>query len=111
MDPDLIKKSETQHNAQVKQLYFESDETKDEILLATNAKGYDVVLGSGASILPYLKQDWIVPLNTQNIPNIKHIYPRWRNAYSDISGYAGPYIKKPYGIEKIGVSIRSELDK
>lgn len=106
LDPDLIKEFERKYKVNVKQVYYESDELKDEMLLASDGKGYDIVLGSGISIIPYLKRNWITPLNSQNIPNLKHIDQRWLNAHPEISGHAVPYL---WGT--LGIAYRKDLLK
>lgn len=106
IDPNLIKEFESKHNAQVKQVYYESDELKDEMLLSSDGKGYDIVLGSGISLIPYLKRDWIIPLDSKSVPNIKQIHPRWLNAHPEIAGYAIPYL---WG--SLGIAYRTDLIK
>lgn len=106
MDPDLVKEFENRFKAKIKQVYFESDELKDEMLLENNGGGYDIVLGSGASLIPYLKKKWLSPLNIENVPNIRHIDKRWLNAHPELVGYAVPYL---WGT--VGIAFREDLVK
>lgn len=57
MDPELIKSFEKQFNARVQELFFETDETKEAMILSTGGKGLDVVLSSGFKISRYIKQN------------------------------------------------------
>jgi len=106
IDPNLVKEFETAYQCRIKQIYYETDEQKDEFLLATNGKGFDVVLSSGISIYHYLKRKWVLPLNNESIPNRKHIDPRWFEARPQISGYTVPYL---WGT--VGIAYRKDLVK
>ncbi len=50
MDPALIEKFEASYNAKVRLVYFESDELRDEMLVATDGAAYDVICTNGRSI-------------------------------------------------------------
>ncbi len=98
MDPDLIKMFEEKFNAKVKEVFFETDETKEEMLIDTNARGFDVILSSGISIPQYIKNGWLSKISLKQVPNRKHIDPRWQNATPQIAGYAIPYVWGTTGI-------------
>jgi spermidine/putrescine transport system substrate-binding protein len=104
IDPDLVRAFEQKFNARVKQVYFESDELKDEMLVETEGKGYDVVLSGASSISSYIKRDWLLPLNTENIPNLKHLDMKLYNAQPQIKGYGAPYL---WGT--VGIAYRQDL--
>ncbi len=75
IDPDLIEVFETRHNAKVREVYYESDEQRTQMLLSNDAVGYDLILTSGIDLAFYVKRGWIAPLDTQAIPNLKHLNP------------------------------------
>jgi spermidine/putrescine transport system substrate-binding protein len=106
IDPELIKEFEKKFNCRVKEVYYETDELKDDMLIETNGSGYDVVLSSGLSIIPYIQRNWVMRLNTNDIPNLKHIDPRWLEAQPKIAGYAVPYL---WGT--MGIAYRQDLVK
>ncbi len=98
MDPALIESFEKEYNVDVKELFFETDETKEEMILASGGKGFDVVLSSGMPVSSYIKQGWLAKLSEAEIPNMKHVDPRWRNAKPEISDYVVPYVWGTTGI-------------
>jgi len=98
MDPGLIKAFEKKYKANVKEVFFETDETKEEMLIDTNAKGFDVMLSSGSSIPTYIKRGWIDKISEKQIPNIKHVDTHWLNIRDGINGYAVPYVWGTLGI-------------
>ena len=59
MDPELVKKFEMQFNAKVKEVYFESDDLRDDMLLETNAIGYDLAVVNGIVVDSYRKNGWL----------------------------------------------------
>jgi spermidine/putrescine transport system substrate-binding protein len=104
MEPELIKKFEAKYNAHVTEVYFESDDMRQDMLLETDTLGYDVVMVSGSSVEPYRKRGWLTPLNTKQIPNRKHIYPKWLTAYAGTEAYGVPFF---WGT--VGIAYRKDL--
>ena len=49
LDPELIAKFEQEFNAKLNEVYFESDDLRDDMMLETDGRGYDLVLVSGAA--------------------------------------------------------------
>lgn len=106
MDPDLIKEFEDKFNAKVKNVYFETEDKREELLTMTMGKGYDVVLASGIKVESYIMRNWLFPLNRDRIPNIKHIDQKWLSANPKITTYAVPYL---WGT--LGIAYRKDLIK
>ena len=106
MDPDLIKDFEKKFNSKVKDIYFETENARNELLALTMGKGYDVILASDVSVLNYIKQNWLAPINLKGIPNLKHIDPKWLSATPKITAYAVPYL---WGT--LGIAYRKDLVK
>jgi len=96
--PELVKAFEERFNATVKEVFFETNEMRDEKLALSSGKGYDIVLVSGSAVEQYAGRKWITPLNFAKIPNISHIAARWRNAFPNAEQYAVPYTWGTLGI-------------
>lgn len=111
MDPELIKKFEQRYKVKVHEVYFETDQTRDEMLLATNGGGYDIILSNETSLQSYVKRGWLEPLDTKKIPNLKYINPKWRDSVANAKKYAVPYFWGTIGIayreDKIPMEITS----
>ena len=106
MDPDLIKEFEEKYKAKIKFVYFETEDKREQLLTLTMGKGYDVVLASGIKVESYIKRNWLVPLNSGRIPNIKHIDQKWLSANPKITAHAVPYL---WGT--LGIAYRKDLIK
>lgn len=98
IDPEVVAEFEAQFTAKVSFVYFESDDVRTEMLVETDGEGFDVMLVSGLAITPYARQDWLAPISESDVPNRKHINPRWANAFSGSSEYAVPYFWGTTGI-------------
>lgn len=98
IDPALVKKFEAEFKVKLREVYYENDETRTDMLLETNGREYDLVLVSGLDIHTYKRQGWLEPLNTRALPNLKHLMPRWRSAFPDAEKYAVPYFWGTLGI-------------
>ena len=95
--PDLIVKFEKLHHVKVRVVYFDDDNQRDQLLLANNGAGYDLALINETNLEFYRQRDWLAPLTEAEAPNLKHIDPKWAQAYS-ASGYATPYFWGTLGI-------------
>jgi spermidine/putrescine transport system substrate-binding protein len=106
MDPELIAKFEKQYNAEVTEVYFESDDARDDMMVATDASGYDIAVVNGITLTSYAKAGWIQPIKKEKIPNLKHIIPQMRDVFPDSREYAVPFF---FGT--VGIAYRSDLVK
>jgi spermidine/putrescine transport system substrate-binding protein len=98
LDPELIEKFEGEFNAKVSEVYFESDDLRDDMMLETDCVGYDLILVSGIALDSYRKRGWLAPLEKDKLANIKYIDPHWLNAFPASEGYAVPYFWGTLGI-------------
>ena len=106
MDPELITRFEKQYNAKIRFTYFESDELRDDMLISTDAAGFDIICSNGRSIKPYARRGWIMPITEQDIPNKKFIEQRWADAFPYAKEYAVPFF---WGT--VGIAYRKDLIK
>jgi len=98
LDPELLDKFEQQYGVKVREIYYESDDLRDDMMLNTNAEGYDIVLVSGVTLDLYRQQGWLTPLDPEQIPNLKVINQRWRTAFPSAKDYGVPYAWGTLGI-------------
>ncbi len=106
IDPDLIEKFEQQHNAEVIEVYFDSIEMRDQLLLETEAQGYDLFVMEDLKIKSYEERDWITALDKTKISNLKYIDQHWIDIVPEAKGYAVPYF---WGT--VGIAYRKDLIK
>ena len=104
MDPDLIHKFEQRYQVKVHEIYYESDDVRDEMLLETDGKGYDVALVNDAMIATYLQRGWLAQVTSQQVPNLRHVDEKWLQAFDGVAGHAAPYF---WGT--LGIAYRADL--
>ncbi len=104
LDPELVAKFEQEYNAKLKEVYFESDDLRDDMLLDNDGRGYDLVMASGPAIDAYQRRNWLAPLDLEQIPNFKHIDQHWVKAFPAAHSYAVPFF---WGTT--GIAYRSDL--
>lgn len=98
MDPEILLEFEKRTGIKVKQSHFDSDTTRDELLLETEGKGFDIVLMNDASMRVLAKRGWLEPLDQASIPNLEHIDPRWLSQFEESKAYGAPYFWGTVGI-------------
>ncbi|MEA2079271.1 MAG: spermidine/putrescine ABC transporter substrate-binding protein [Pseudomonadota bacterium] len=98
LDPDLVEKFEQQFKVKLREVYFESDDGRDHMMLETDGKGYDLALVNGIMVDVYRKRGWLSPVSKAQIPNLNHIDSRWLDAFPGLEGYAVPYFWGTMGI-------------
>ncbi|MEH6576801.1 MAG: spermidine/putrescine ABC transporter substrate-binding protein [Amphritea sp.] len=106
IDPALIAKFGQRYDARVREVYYSSDDNRTEMLQENNAEDYDLILTSDSDLYLYAKRQWIAPLDYAKIPNMKHIAPRWIDAFEAAGSYAVPYF-----LGTTGIVYRSDLVK
>ena len=106
IDPELVKKFEDQFNAKIRLVTFNSDDSRDQLLVSTEGKKFDVAVVDGNSILAYIRRGWLANVSEKEIPTMKHIIPKWGTAYEGAKEYAVPYF---WGT--VGIAYRSDLVK
>jgi spermidine/putrescine transport system substrate-binding protein len=104
IDPDLLAEFERACGCGVKQVYFETDTRRDEILAERNGTGFDLVLASGVALKSYARLGWLEPLAIEKIRNLRHVDARWRSAMPQAEDYGVPYF---WGT--LGVAFRQDL--
>lgn len=98
LDPELVERFEQQYGVKVREVYFEGDDQRDEMLVNSDGAGYDIVLVSGNMLQTYLRGGWLEPVTEAQVPNLVHVSPRWRNAFPAADGFAIPYTWGTLGI-------------
>ncbi len=98
IDPSVVADFEREHGARVRQVFFESDDDRNDKLLATEGRGYDVVTVDQGSLGILVRRGWLEPLDQTAIPNRAHIDPKWVDAVPDGRRYGIPYFWGTLGI-------------
>lgn len=98
IDPAVIADFEATHQAKVRVVNFEDDDNRDQLLLATNGAGYDVVLVNETHVGLYRSHGWLATLGAAEVPNLKHVDSAWMEKARDANGYALPYFWGTLGI-------------
>ena len=104
IDPDVVTAFEESRNVKIRFVYFQSDDTRDRLILDANGRGFDIALMNGIAINTYTKRGWLAPITEAEVPNLRHIIPRWRNAFENANQYAMPYL---WGT--VGIAYRTDL--
>ena len=95
---DMLKSFEKKYKVKVKEVYFESDDARDQILLETKGKGFDLILVNGSIFKSYKHHGWLQPIDSKSIPNLRHIEKRWLEIFKPAVGYSVPYFWGTLGI-------------
>lgn len=98
MSQDMIKAFEKKYEVKVNEVYFESDDARDRILLETKGRGFDLLLVNGSVFKNYRKQGWLQQINLKLLPNTSHIEKKWINIFRPARGYSVPYFWGTLGI-------------
>ena len=104
IDPELVEEFEQQFQARVRFVYYETDPVRDEMMIESDGRGYDLILVSGTQIGVYRKRGWLAPLDEALIPNLKHIEDHWLGAFPAAREYG-----LPYAWGTLGIAYRSDL--
>ena len=98
IDPELVREFERRHGVKIREVYYETDEMRDDLLIDTEGKGYDLVVCNGPSVARYSQRQWLAPLSAAQVPNLRHVEQRWLTMFPEAEGRAVPYFWGTTGI-------------
>ncbi|WP_295392458.1 spermidine/putrescine ABC transporter substrate-binding protein [uncultured Thiodictyon sp.] len=98
LSPTAIRDFESEFGARVRQVYFETDDARDQAMAASEGAGFDLLLLDNTALAAYRKRGWISPLDPAAIPNRRYLDPRWATAFPDSQDVAVPYLWGTMGI-------------
>lgn len=91
LDPSIIADFEAEYGVRVVEDYYDSNEAMLARLRAGNS-GYDLVAPSDYAIETMITEDLLAPLNTDLLPNMRHLNPDLMGLYYDPDNqYSLPY--------------------
>ncbi|WP_421861972.1 polyamine ABC transporter substrate-binding protein [Motiliproteus sp.] len=95
--PEVVSRFEQEFDAEVVEVHFDSDEHRTQTLL-NSAKGFDLILVSNSDLSAYARQGWISRYDPQQLPNLKHLDPKWQQAFPSSVDFGVPYFWGSVGI-------------
>jgi spermidine/putrescine transport system substrate-binding protein len=98
VDPELVAEFERETGATVEFTYYSSDDHRDEMLAGSGASEHDLVAVSGLMVQAYAARGWLAAIAPESVPNLKHVEPRWRNAFPGVEEHGVPYFWGTLGI-------------
>lgn len=104
MDPDVVSRFESRFDAQVQFSYFASDEARDRELAYSNGRGFDVMTINRLQVSRYAERGWLQTLDTEQMPDLRHIDRRWGDALGLYRDHAAAYF---WG--SLGIAYRQDL--
>ena len=73
MDPAVLEAFTKETGIAVQEVYFESDDLRDDMVAEHNGQGYDMVCLSELGLESYHRRGWLAPIQADRIPNLKHV--------------------------------------
>jgi spermidine/putrescine transport system substrate-binding protein len=111
IDPEIVEEFQRSRGVPVREVHFETDDHRDEILVKSNGRDFDLVVVNSPNLPVYRRLGWLARLNTGAIPNLRHIWPQWRAAVPDSEDWGVPYFWGTTGLayrrDLIGTDITS----
>ncbi len=63
LDSGLVKEFKAQHNIKLKEVFCESNDERDTLLIDSNGEGFDLAIVNGAMLSMYEHRDWLATPN------------------------------------------------
>lgn len=89
---------------EIEQIYFDNDEKRDQIISQREDYQVDLVVVDEIATRTFGERGTLLELNSQLVPNIEHIRPRWREQCSE---FGVPYMWGTFGISYRTDKLRS----
>lgn len=104
IDPEIVKSFEIQTASRVNIVTFDNDDQREETLLATQGKGFDIICISDLYTTNPAELGWIAKLDQNMLPNLRHVEYPFGEWQPEAKRYAVPYF---WGTQ--GIAYRSDL--
>ncbi|MEO5346478.1 MAG: spermidine/putrescine ABC transporter substrate-binding protein [Magnetococcus sp. YQC-9] len=105
IDPGVVEAFGKQHGVTVRQIFFESDQERDQHIVRKGSEAFDVIVVSRVQQPFYAKQGWLTPIDKGVLKNFDHLDPRW---LPEADG-SGKLYGIPYFWGNIGLAYREDL--
>ncbi|MGL5615455.1 MAG: ABC transporter substrate-binding protein [Sarcina sp.] len=110
IDPDLLKKFESETGIKVKYDVYDTNEIMYQ-KLSNGSLSYDLIIPSDYMIEKMIDENLLSPINFDNIPNYKYIDEEFKNlAYDEENKFSIPYMWGTVGIMYNKTMISEEVD-
>ncbi len=106
IDPDVVSTFERQHGVTIRISTFDSDDQREETLLLSQGRGWDIICVSEAYMMASPPPDWITPLEFSLLPNLRHVELPLTEIAPEARRYGVPYF---WGTA--GIAYRTDLVK
>lgn len=80
---------------QVKQVHFDSDQTRDEVFASTQGKNFDLVVFDAVAAIIFGKNDLLLGITESMVPTIENIDKRWEESCGN---FGVPYFYGTVGL-------------
>jgi spermidine/putrescine transport system substrate-binding protein len=114
LDPALVRKFEAGAGVELREVFIDSDDMRDRLLLNADGEDFDLAFVDGNQVDLYRKRGWLSALPVDAMPNLRHIDPVWAERYPASTGHAMPFLWGTTGIayrsDLVTKPIRSWLD-
>lgn len=98
IDPEVVEAFQAKTGYRLKFTYFETDETRDDYLIATDGKGYDLIMVNRYAQQTYEQRGWLTQITPDDVPNLRYIDKKWLPNGSVDHLYGVPYFWGTLGI-------------
>ncbi|WP_130469986.1 polyamine ABC transporter substrate-binding protein [Candidatus Magnetaquicoccus inordinatus] len=105
IDPDLLKRFAEEQKIAVRQIAFESDQERDQLMLRKGAAAFDLLVVNRVNLPLYAQRGWVSTIDTSKLGHFSELDKRWL-AEPDS---AGNVLGIPYFWGNIGLAYRADL--
>ncbi len=102
--PEVLQSFESQYQAKVHQVYFESEEVRNKLVALEGLGQYDIAVVGHDSVENYANVGWIAQLEAEKLPNLSLM-----DASFDIPGVTGKFAVLPFFEGYSGIVYRTDL--
>lgn len=95
LSPAVVQAWEQQTGHTIKQVYYDSDETRDEVMGLDSGQTFDIVLFDNYSVQLFGKNDRLVAVSPTQLPSLKYIAP---DRQESCGNFGLPYVWGTLGI-------------
>ncbi|MBF0125895.1 MAG: spermidine/putrescine ABC transporter substrate-binding protein [Magnetococcales bacterium] len=105
LDPEVVKIFEERAKVTLRQVFFDSDQERDQQVVRKGSDAFDVLIVNGITLPFYGQQKWLTPLDKSRMTHLAHLDPGWLAE----GEHSGRLLGVPYLWGNIGLAYREDL--
>ncbi|MBF0144641.1 MAG: spermidine/putrescine ABC transporter substrate-binding protein [Magnetococcales bacterium] len=104
LDAGVVRDFEERHGVTIRQIPYDSEQQRDQLLLKKGADAFDLVVVNRLNLAAYARRKWLTPLEPARLQHLDRLDRRWLSEPDE----TGKWLGLPYFWGNVGLAWRAD---